>query len=284
MRTPTFYIDQYLTHIGLKNDKREPSLDFLTEIITHHLRTFYYQNTKIFFEVKKPLEQRIEASIAVDDLFQQMIINKTPGYCLQNMELLRAALIQLRFKTHRFLSKVIYVPFDQLETVNVKQLYFSHAMLYITLEDRAYMVDTGFGNGSLRGPLEFRAGEQAIQEDIYRLVPLGENNWRLDSKVPQKNDWLCLYQFSQIPVNEEQIRETNRNLFFAGPIPIQAKLLITKVTGEKRKTFVFFSETSTGIFKSLRHDGTVKRETRFTSLEEAIPLIEEKFNVKLPGK
>ena len=281
---PIFNIDQYLTHIGLTSDKREPGLNFLTEIVTHHLRTFYYQNTQIFFEVKKPLEQRREASIVVDDLFQQMVINKTPGYCLQNMELLRAALIQLGFKTYRFLSKVIYTPFDQLETVNVEQLYFSHELLGITLEDRVHLVDTGFGNGSLRGPLEFRAGEQAIQEDIYRLVPLGENNWRLDSKVHQKNDWLCLYQFSQIPVNEEKILETNRNLFFSDSIPIQKKLLIVKVTDKKRKSFVFFPETSTGIFKSLRHDGTVKRDTRFTSLKEATPLVEEKFNVKLPGQ
>jgi arylamine N-acetyltransferase len=281
---PTFNIDQYLAHIGLKNGKREPNLNFLTDIVTHHLGTFYYQNTQLYFEVKKPPEQRQETSIAVDDLFQQMVINKTPGYCLQNLELLRAALIHLGFKTNRFLTKVIHAPLAELKTVNIDQLYFSHEILGITFEDTVYLVDTGFGNSSLRGPLEFKSGEQAIKEDIYRLVPLGENNWRLDSKVRQKNDWLCLYQFSQIPVNEDKIRETNKNLFFADSIPIQKKLLLSKVTEKKRKSFVFFSETLTGFYKSQRHDETIKRETKFTSLEEAIPLVEEKFNIKFPTK
>lgn len=235
---------QYLKLIQLNlNDGVEPSLLLLKKIVKAHLHTFPYQNTELFIQGRKPMQERIISPIHIDSIFEQMVIQRRSGYCFQNSELLAWALTNLGFTVTKHLAKIINCFSKNIREDLLAEEIFSHVLLQVAPPDYSgsWIVDTGFANNSLREPLAMRVGEQVISTERYRLSYLAQQALlRLEIKIHQ--EWFCLYDIDPNPQLQEQIDEANRQLFIHPKEPlIRTFLKLGQVTDEKRKSLALFA-------------------------------------------
>lgn len=272
-----FSLDNYLSYIGLRESKPvELSIDTLTTVIEHHLNKFIYRNTAIFEAGKLPSQERKIPNLEIDSLFDNMLANNG-GYCFQHLELMFAALTSLGFRVDRHLAKTVLrecakVDFDKL--TNPK----THELIMIHIDDKPYIVDVGMGNLSLRKPLALNEGEQLIGEDQYRLTRQNDK-WTLDTKTVKENEWFCLYQFFNAPVQQVEIVNAHKNMYLTDhKISIRDdKLLVCKTTAEKRKYVMWHTgNNGFGIFSSLKRNGEEKKK-EFNNFDETVSFARKKF-------
>src|SRR5690606_31469518 len=113
----------------------------------------HYSNQALYEQGLKPIKERAVQSLEIDDIFDELVIARRPSYCFQTTELLFQALCTLGFQVNRHLSKVCNVMTEKLDFEMLSRQQFSHDVLIIQLEEKKYLVDTGFANNSLRKPL-----------------------------------------------------------------------------------------------------------------------------------
>ncbi len=258
----------------------EPTLALLKQIIKAHLNAFSYQNTYLFIQGKKPVQERIIRTIDLDSNFDQMVSKKQPGYCFQNAELLSWALTELGFKVTKHLAKVVNCLSEKIDEKAISEGIESHELLIVDLpneKNKKWIVDTGFANNSLREPLAIQNGEQKIRAENYRLT-LAEKKIRLELAIPQ--GWFCLYDVDPQPKLQAEIYEANRQLFISDKPPAIVKFLkFGSVNDEKRKNLAHFPTTGPSFFKSLSLEKS--KDTPIASAKDLCLLVEKKFAVTL---
>ena len=261
-------------------EQDKPNLQLLKQVISAHLSAFPYQNTDLFIEGRKPIQERVICPIDLDSIFDQMVIHQRPGYCFQNAELLAWALATLGFSVGKHLAKVVNC-FSQ----NIREDLFaddivSHELLIIDLsaDDGLWVIDTGFANNSLREPLAMRFGEHEIATEQYRLSGLSQQNIiRLEIKMHQ--GWFCLYDFDRQAKSQADIDEANRQLFINPKAPLIRNFLkLGHVNHEKRKNLVRFPAGGASFFKSL---SSTEKHYDLVALSEDAQLTRHAFAVKV---
>lgn len=272
-----FTLEKYFSHIGLSGFTPDTaSLETIKTIIRHHLTTFHYENTVLFKEGKKPISDRVIPSLEINELFKIMI-KQNGGYCIQHLELLRAALIAIGFTVDRHLAK----PILQLCSIpGEPDRSKTHELIIVHVNGKRYIAEVGMGNHCLRSPLELKEGEDAIDDDQYRLRRSGES-WLLDTKRAD-SDWFCLYRFFNSPINEKELQDAHAYLYLSTkPIRIRDEIFFAaQTTLEKRKSITWFCEKGIGIFKSCKKDTTQVKSKELSNFEEAYSLAEKKFGFK----
>jgi arylamine N-acetyltransferase len=275
-----FSVENYLSHVGLTNFKvSDHSIEELTSIIEHHLMTFNYQNSELFEAGKQPIAMRKLSSLEIHPLYENMVANKG-GYCFQHLELLHAVLVNLGFKVDRFLAKIVLKNCSQLDLDKAVKIK-THELLNIHLNELSYIVDVGMANQSIRAPLVLKEGLNCIDDDQYRLSKK-DSLWSLDTKNKKEEEWFCLYQFFDSPVNFQDITRAHHELLLTEiNIPIRDdKLLIGETTKEKRKFVVWLSSSDFGLFKSIKRNSSVEPKTKkFTDFEETYDFAKQKFGL-----
>ncbi|OCH99276.1 hypothetical protein A8135_08510 [Legionella jamestowniensis] len=270
-------LTQYLGAIGVElTQDAVPDLTLLNRIIAAHLKNFPYQNTDLYIAGTKEVGQRTVNSLTADALYTQLIINKQPGYCFQNIELLAWALTSLGFEVNRHLVKILNKSSDQVEPGLLGEEEFSHECLIVALENHQWLIDTAFANNSLRTALKVIPERQVIGQEHYRFIS-DENNFYLETRT--KEGWFCLYAIDKHPKTKEEIQAAHQNLVLSPQeFPIRDKFLkMGKVTDEKRKTLVFFKENKQGFFKSINNSYYKNRV--ISSIEEFAIVAKEKFDI-----
>lgn len=274
-----FDLKEYLNCIGLPNQGSVADENTLFAVVHQHLVTFPYQNTELFSEGKKPAQQRSVKSVALNDVFKQMVMDHRPGYCYQNAELLFGALQALKFQVQRLTARVINLPCEQVEDQEVQRRPFIHEILLVSLDKQRWIVDTAFANNSLRYPMLFDAGEHSIAGDIYQLKQYGDE-WRLSMQIDQK--WFCLYQIGMQIRSEQDIVDENKALFLTEKtVPIRDRFLkVALVTDTKRKSLI--AEVSGCTFFKSHSINKADKKRELTQWDEVTTLVDKKFSIQLP--
>jgi arylamine N-acetyltransferase len=251
----------------------------LQTIITQHLRTFHYENTPLFNAGKESVEDREVTPLQIDELFKFMA-STNAGYCMQQLELMYAALSSAGFIVERHLAKSFIQPYSNFEVLDPDRDK-SHEMLIVQLDGKRYIVDVGMGSLCLRVPLELQEGEVTVFDDHYRLTK-HYDEWILDTKREEDAEWLCMYHFFNAPVAKDAVHAANKNLYLSAKhIRIRDDIFYFGITTpEKRKSLTWTVDKNMGVFKSVSRDGKEKPAKEFKTLDEMREFAREKFGFK----
>ncbi len=147
---PLSDVDAYLERIGIA-DVREPSSEFLDELIDAHQRAVPFENLDIFEHHRVP-------SLAKADLFDKIVKRKRGGYCFELNGLFFSLLKGLGFDVQPCMARVLTRP-------NPHPM-ISHRATIVRIDGTEYLADVGFG-----GPMPSFA---PVIEDGVTRTELGQ--------------------------------------------------------------------------------------------------------------
>ncbi|MGH2832603.1 MAG: arylamine N-acetyltransferase family protein [Solirubrobacteraceae bacterium] len=149
-----FDLDAYLQRIGLTGRAS------LAEIHRAH-------SCSIPFENLDP-HRGVEVSLAVEDLFEKLVLRRRGGYCFEQNLLLAGALQELGLQVELFLARVRYgAPPGVIRPRG-------HLLLRVDDGQDSWHCDVGFGLGTLFEPIPFGPGSEQHQFGwCYRVIEDG---------------------------------------------------------------------------------------------------------------
>ncbi|MBF6485879.1 arylamine N-acetyltransferase [Nocardia otitidiscaviarum] len=160
-------LDAYLARIGYTGE-RTPTLESLRGLTYAHTTGIPFENLEVILGRDIPLD--------IESVQDKLIRRRRGGYCYEHVGLFAAALERLGFEFTGLSGRV---------TMGAPALRpATHALLWVVVDDRAWLTDVGFGFGPL-APVELTAdrGEFALGAWRYRLDrahgPLDVEQWTL---------------------------------------------------------------------------------------------------------
>lgn len=231
-------IDQYLQKINLK--AKNPTLEFLNEIISAHQKTISFNNLSVFYRPGQILNLKLDA------LYEKVILRGEGGYCFENNKVIYYLLKELGFKVEAKAARVLYN--------NPGDVPRTHCMTIVTIEGERYLADVGFGRDvptrALKIGIHQNSGHQVImKDDLYRLQLL-------------KSDTLIdLYSFDDGRYQESDFDLGN---YYTNTHPDSKFVKDLIVTRVEHDLIEFISgKTYTKIEKGEREDSEIKNQSEF---------------------
>jgi N-hydroxyarylamine O-acetyltransferase len=156
-------------------------------------------------------------SLEVEDLQRKLVDERRGGYCFEHNMLLGTALTALGARVEPMLARV------RLGRPPGTPRPRTHLVLRVHAEDRVWLADVGFGNGTLLEPIPFGPGEAHEQSGWrFRVVQDGAEHVLQTADGP---GWIDVYGFVPEPVPVIDIDTSNwftcthpRSPFVAGLI------------------------------------------------------------------
>ncbi len=155
--------EKYLERIGLAGAKVEPTAEWLDRLVVAQLYHIPFDDLDVFAKGEWP-------SLAVEDLFNKIIINKRGGYCYELNSLFKAFLLSLGYDAYTVIVHLM----GGRDQVGVP----SHCAVVVRIDGRKYFLDVGFGgrvpNGAVAFDGEIHHGYRVGLQDMYTRVDLVE--------------------------------------------------------------------------------------------------------------
>lgn len=190
------------------------------------------------------------------------------GYCFEHNGLLASVLEQSGFRITRLAARVLWGMPEQAASPR------SHMLLLVHLEAGDFVVDTGFGGGTLTAPLRLdTADAQQTSHGAYRIERRG-TDYLLQTR--RKGSWLPVYRFDLMPCLPVDYVATNYYLS-SSPASVFCKtLFLAKVTPHGRHGLL-------GTQLSHRDlDGELVERVTLGSADEARRVLRDVFDVEVP--
>lgn len=260
----------------------------LQGVVHDHLQKYYYDNFSLFSEGCKPCAERKISSIDA----------VPPHYCYQHNEHLVKALLAAGIDSSRVERRgaLVVNQFDGAQDeAGLCEKMIPHSVVFV---DNKYLVDTGFGGNSLRGPLPFRGVEEEVSfhGETYRFkrcegfvhysLSRLADWWGVMVKVEAR--WLELWRFpANILLDRAGLEQMNRDLFFA-PQVVNIRdnyLLVGRVTPTKRVFAYGKKAEENPLLKTIEimPNGSTQQSTvSIASLSALKDILKNEFNFSLP--
>ncbi|KAL1772884.1 arylamine N-acetyltransferase 2 [Sigmodon hispidus] len=204
-------IAAYFERIGYQNSRNKLDLQTVTEILQHQIRAIPFENLNMH------CGESMELSL--ETVFDQIVRKNRGGWCLQVNHLLYWALTQMGFETTMLGGYVFNCPANKYSTGMI------HLLVQVTINDKGYIVDAGFGRSyQIWEPLELASGKDQPQVPaIFRLTE-EHGTWYLDqirreqyvpnqefvnSDLLDENKYQKLYSFTLEPRTIEDFESVN---------------------------------------------------------------------------
>ena len=172
-------IADYFKRIGFSRELR-PDIETLCDL--HDLHT-----QAIPFENLNPLTG-LPVNLDLESIYKKIVVNGRGGYCFEHNILLSSVLKAAGFKLKWLAARVMYNVPDGVVPPR------GHMLLLVSVGDKLYVEDAGFGGLTLPRPLLLEDQiEQRTSYETFRLLNQ-EDNWIIQALV--KDEWKSLYQFS----------------------------------------------------------------------------------------
>jgi N-hydroxyarylamine O-acetyltransferase len=252
-------LDAYFSRIGYTGP-RSPDISTLAAIQLRHVCTIPFEN----LDIQLGLPIRLDlASITA-----KIVHRRRGGYCFEQNALLRAVLESLGYQVTPLLARVRWqVPTEQ-ETA------LTHLLLLVTLEGRRWIVDGGFGSGSLTAPLLIDTEEvQPTPHDPRRVLRRGD---LFAHQTRLTGEWSDLYLFTLTPAPAIDCEVGN---WYTSTHP-QSRFVLNLVAAradEGRRHTLVNRE-----FATRWTDGRVEKSI-VESPEALIALLSETFHLRMPA-
>lgn len=171
-----FDLEAYLQRIRLSGST-DVSLDTLARLHHAHFHTIPFENFDILLGRGIDLDPQA--------VFNKLVRKKRGGYCFELNGLFLQALLALGFKARALLARV-----HLTGTPSGR----GHQLELVSIDDRDWLVDVGFGMNSPRGPIPMEWGRSATMGGrTIRLTDGGHFGTMLQTL--EKGEWRDLYSF-----------------------------------------------------------------------------------------
>ncbi|GAB6146791.1 arylamine N-acetyltransferase family protein [Desulfocicer niacini] len=159
-----------------------PSVQLLEDLHMAHVTAICFENIHPFLNL--PL------SVALDDIFNKMVLEKRGGYCFEHNLLFASVLLKLGFRLEMLTARVLF------NTTPLPPR--THMLLQVHADNRTWLADVGFGTKGILLPLvmEPEFCPRYFAGRTFRVEPRGRF-LVLQSII--HNTWTDLYIFSMEP-------------------------------------------------------------------------------------
>ena len=228
--------DLYLRFIEVTKESLALNEESLKALTFGHVSHIAYQNQTIYN--KLPLNLDPEA------LIQKLVVNREGGMCYETSDLFYNVLLKIGFVC----KKIKAYPLNA-KPYNPKAPS-SHNIIIVDLNKKLYLVDVGYGNNSIRYPVDFDFEKTNVKEvfpgETYEFE-VKENYYQINIKI--KQNFASMYRFDK-PFEEINVEETLDNmkkiLNFEGMMPIRDLYLKSSILTKEGK-IGFYAEPKNGI-------------------------------------
>lgn len=185
----------------------------LTALIRAHLAAFPFENLDV--QLGRPV------SIDPEAIFDKLVTRRRGGWCFEQNGLFGRVLEALGYDVRRISAGVMRQAQGEASMGN-------HLALLVTLEDRPWLVDVGFG-GILTAPLALAAGEES--HPPYRVgLREVEGHWRFEERYGEGDPFS--YDFTPAPPDEALFARRCRDLQTRAESPFVQNLVVQQRRGE----------------------------------------------------
>ena len=176
------HLKKYFDRIHYKGSTNV-SVETLKGIHLAHVFSIPFENLAIHepHNINNPADF---ISLDEDAIFKKLVTDKRGGYCHENNELLALVLTELGFKVDRLAARVLTAP----------NLPISHKFLMVTIDEKPWLADVGFGGYGLFEPIPLIVDQEFNQyDDRYKLI---RENEKTILQIYLKQSWKNLYEFT----------------------------------------------------------------------------------------
>ena len=158
-------------------------------------------------------------SLEPTDVFTKLVTRRRGGYCFEQNLLFREVLEALGFQVTGLAARVVWnLPADVT-------LPRTHMLLLVTLGERRYIADVGFGGLTLTAPLELDStAAQRTPHEPFSITYDGEHHI-LQAEVA--GEWQALYRFGLEEQTQADYAMAN---FYVGTHP-QSRFVLQLLAG-----------------------------------------------------
>ena len=176
---PKFDINGYFSRIGYKGS-HDPLLDTFKNIHRQHAQSIPFENLNPFL--------RIPVDLNIHSLYKKIVLDGRGGYCFEHNLLLMEALRAIGFTVRGLAARVLWNIPEGVITPR------GHMLLLITLEEKYFVADVGFGGLTLTSPLLLEV--DVIQQTPHEQFKLtrSADDYLMQAKV--QGIWKKVYSFT----------------------------------------------------------------------------------------
>lgn len=163
----------YLARIGI--DKAEkPSPAFLDKLIYAHQHTVPFDNLDVF-------AKKLTPDLGIEALFDKIVVRKRGGYCFELNALFGALLKALGFDVQPCMARVLLRP--------IPYPLISHRANIVTIEDKRYLADVGFGGPQPTfAPLIEDGASRTEEGQTFTLHRVAHSWWEVGYKGTKEEE------------------------------------------------------------------------------------------------
>ena len=180
----------YLKRIGLEGVEIRPDKESLDLVLKAHLRHVPFDDLDVWAKGVCP-------SLAVEDLYNKVVVNGRGGYCFELNSLFKAFLLSLGFDAYTVICHLCHDP----SFIAVP----AHCGVIVTIGDMQYFTDVGYGGKvpdeavALDGMVH--CGYRSGTEDYYTYV-----------EESTGNGWKRVFLFKNLPALPVELMPLNFNV------------------------------------------------------------------------
>lgn len=246
--------DKYLEKLGMGVEI--PSLLYLNELIVNHLRTFSFNNLKVFFG------DRAELPLEIDYLLNTVILEEKGGYCFELNKVFFYLLKELGFQVEAKLARVNYNRAGDFPR--------THRVTIVEIDGRKYLADVGFGPYSPNQAVSLSGVDVDCYGRAFR-IELHPNYRQLE--VFREGSFFELYQFDNGRYEESDFSIANYYTSTHPDSKFVNELVISRIDGG---TLEFISNsTYSKVENEIREDIALDSQSVFRDILERFNISDE---------
>ncbi len=176
---PKFDINGYFSRIGY-NGIPDPTFESLKDIHRQHAQSIPFENLNPFL--------RIPVDLNIHSLYKKLVLDGRGGYCFEHNLLLMEALRASGFMVRGLAARVLWNTPEGVVTPR------GHMLLLVTLDEKSFVADVGFGGLTLTSPLSLDVDlVQQTPHEQFKLTRSGDD-YLMHAKV--QGIWKKVYSFT----------------------------------------------------------------------------------------
>jgi N-hydroxyarylamine O-acetyltransferase len=250
-------LDAYLERIGYSGP-HTPTLPTLRALQALHPLSIPFENLDTL--AGRPVR------LDLDSLERKLVRGRRGGYCFEQNLLFKHALGALQFETTALAARVVW---ERPEELRAR----THMVLLVTLGERRFVCDVGFGGLTPTAPIELTPGvEQATPHEPFRVVELARE-FAVEALV--RGEWKPLYRFDLQEQHAVDIDLLNHYVMSHAESPMRHRLLAARVAADRR-----FGLNNGEL--NTHHLRAASEQRRIASVAELKGVLESTFGIEVP--